>query len=561
MQPCPSQCPWQRRTHSLAIAGLFSLSLPCSLAKGLLLATNLLKGHFPLCCFFPAFLSVSDSSCVGSSCPAGEFNSLISAGGAQTWKISTRGNFNFTLWGALPQPHGHKESRSAMVFRKSGGGEISGNSSSWSTQSDSSTLSGSGSDSGSRFDNSTYIAGGNRRRLLQQTGAGGGNHAASSEDFESEDLVRLELLGDSLHVLVRDCRSSSGLKYTVVLAPLGQVWESQPFTVSIGLGRVALFWGPQGGCSGGSGNGSGSGIGNCSPLEIIEHHHWRATPSEPELQSVVPGASCDQPESVCAQCAAGSSKRDVGPGACGQCPAGQFAAEPGATECLACFLFSTSSPGSDHCTCAKNMYGETCEKGCVDGKCSGNGRCSMEGDCLCYDGFGGDDCSVPVCTAKDCDAGECHGNMVLHADGNLTKCPSGEYGCGEGFFGDDCSINEMTAEFGRTDMDGDMECFLNFEGRECAQCAMWFYGEHCTSFCKSATTCTGRGYCGHDGSCACLPGFKGSTCDECAEGFYGQRCSDVCDTHTKCSGTGRCDINGLCICDEGFAGDNCEFCF
>ena len=192
--------------------------------------------------------------------------------------------------------------------------------------------------------------------------------------------------------------------------------------------------------------------------------------------------------------------------------------------------------------CPVYFHGQGCLKRCKpEIHCSGNGRCSHEGNCVCYDGFHGDDC------AKECF--EEHG------------CAAIEHGCAVGFFGDDCTnhmIDFDVANGRPVGVEGSLECYFNFEGQTCDQCATGYYGRNCENFCKSDTTCNARGFCSQHGLCACLQGFRGENCEQCAQGFYGADCSIFCDTNTTCSGTGMCDLEGSCVCDEGFTGKECE---
>ena len=197
--------------------------------------------------------------------------------------------------------------------------------------------------------------------------------------------------------------------------------------------------------------------------------------------------------------------------------------------------------------CPVHFHGQGCLKRCKpEIHCSGNGRCSYEGSCVCYDGFHGDDC-----------ANKCIGGSFLEEHG----CAAIEHGCAVGFFGDDCTnhmIDFDVANGRPVGVEGSIECYFNFEGKICDQCTTGYYGRNCENFCKSDTTCNARGFCSQYGLCSCMQGFRGENCEQCAQGFYGADCSIFCDTKTTCGGTGMCDGEGSCVCDEGFTGEKCE---
>jgi len=197
--------------------------------------------------------------------------------------------------------------------------------------------------------------------------------------------------------------------------------------------------------------------------------------------------------------------------------------------------------------CQVYFHGQGCLKRCKpEIHCSGNGRCSYEGSCVCYDGFHRDDC-----------ANKCNGSSFLEEH----ACAAIEHGCAVGFFGDDCTnhmIDFDVANGRPVGVEGSIECYFNYKGKTCDQCETGYYGRNCENFCKSYTTCNARGFCSQSGLCSCMQGFRGENCEQCAQGFYGADCSIFCDAKTTCSGTGICDRQGSCVCDEGFTGEKCE---
>jgi cysteine-rich repeat protein len=118
-------------------------------------------------------------------------------------------------------------------------------------------------------------------------------------------------------------------------------------------------------------------------------------------------------------------------------------------------------PCQDCQTCEQNNASCGCQNQCdMFVNCNGNGRCrGSTGDCECYQGFAGPDCSVPI----------------------LQGCPLDCHLCGQDSFDDECI----------------------------AECGMF-------------ETCSGHGRCrGSTGECACYPGWIGPACDveECPVGF------------------------------------------
>ena len=128
--------------------------------------------------------------------------------------------------------------------------------------------------------------------------------------------------------------------------------------------------------------------------------------------------------------------------------------------------------------------------------CSGHGRCTATGHCLCDRGFTGDAC--------DRVEAACPGNCAGHG-----RCDGEQCICDPGFGGRDC-------------------------------------GRAIRRVCPSS--CSGRGTCHTDGTCTCNPGFSGRACDVLVR--------SVGCAH-NCSGRGFC-AGGSCVCVAGLSGAACE---
>jgi tenascin len=155
-----------------------------------------------------------------------------------------------------------------------------------------------------------------------------------------------------------------------------------------------------------------------------------------------------------------------------------------------------------HAICPRGL---TAEGKVSDIVCSGHGYCADSssygedgygtGQCVCNDGFTGDDCSEPACSRsiplEEADS------FVKRACGGLGQgaCVKGACYCRAGFAPPTCAKKECPND------------------------------------------CSGTGVCMEGGKCACDSGFGGDDCSEPA------CCDPKCNGHGECK-TGRCHCEG-----------------
>jgi hypothetical protein len=171
-----------------------------------------------------------------------------------------------------------------------------------------------------------------------------------------------------------------------------------------------------------------------------------------------------------------------------------------------------AASGAEECTESCNMITD----------CSGHGRC-RDGQCVCYQGWTGPDCSMAIRTCPD----------GLES----PQCP------------EVCTEDAYAASG----------------------------AEECTESCNMITDCSGHGRC-RDGQCVCYQGWTGPDCsmairtcpdglespqcpEVCTEDAYAasgaEECTESCNMITDCSGHGRCR-DGQCVCYQGWTGPDCS---
>ena len=262
--------------------------------------------------------------------------------------------------------------------------------------------------------------------------------------------------------------------------------------------------------------------------------------------------------------------------------------------------------------CAQDAAGN-CSTTCnMFSSCSGQGRCrALTGDCVCFAGWGGANCS-----RQDC--GEC------------DPCVQNAFGAG---CAAQCDMFETCNGNGRCRGDtGACECYPGWTGPECdtpnecpdcSPCSQDRNSLDCVE-CNMFTTCNGHGRCrGGTGDCICYDGWGGpdcasevsgpfsttaafsttasygqvsttpeptpptdpistssvpstpaptsgvtttpppqecpSSCSPCAQDDFESECAAECDMFATCNGHGRCrGLTGDCVCYPGWAGSVCH---
>ncbi|XP_078721479.1 tenascin-R-like isoform X4 [Lampetra fluviatilis] len=203
--------------------------------------------------------------------------------------------------------------------------------------------------------------------------------------------------------------------------------------------------------------------------------------------------------------------------------------------------------------------------------CSGHGNFSLETcGCSCDDGWGGANCSEPLCLPASC--------------GDRGRCVDGECLCPDGYEGDACRLAgaprcpDDCSDQGRC-VGGECRCFEGFEGDACQLAA-------CPDGCNDQGRCVG-------GECRCYEGFSGERCDmadgreepEEEERERRKKKTEEEEDEKKeeeeeeeeevvvretdrqilgsvlcarnCSGLGAC-VDGACVCNEGILGEDCS---
>ncbi|XP_060065187.1 teneurin-m-like [Ylistrum balloti] len=161
--------------------------------------------------------------------------------------------------------------------------------------------------------------------------------------------------------------------------------------------------------------------------------------------------------------------------------------------------------------------------------CHGHGEC-FKGQCRCFPGYAGWDCSQTKCPVL------CNGNG-LYIRGTCR--------CHEGWKGPECEIPIHECEV--PNCNGNGKCVNG----QCV-CLPGYKGPHCGLVDCLVPNCSGYGVC-HLGNCVCHKGYKGSDCSLPDKLNISQVCA------RDCSGHGTYDLESdTCLCERFFAGPDCE---
>ncbi|NP_001107287.1 tenascin-R precursor [Xenopus tropicalis] len=148
--------------------------------------------------------------------------------------------------------------------------------------------------------------------------------------------------------------------------------------------------------------------------------------------------------------------------------------------------------------------------------CSGHGNFTVD-SCICNQGWGGENCSEPLCPLECSGRGTCiEGMCVCEPD------YTGEW-CTDLLCPEECSPHGLC-------QDGQCVCQDPYIGIGCTEL-------------RCPGDCLGKGRCAN-GTCVCQDGYAGEDCGR-------MWCINAC------SGRGQCQ-DGVCECEEGYSGQDCS---
>ncbi|TRY65677.1 hypothetical protein DNTS_005530 [Danionella cerebrum] len=234
---------------------------------------------------------------------------------------------------------------------------------------------------------------------------------------------------------------------------------------------------------------------------------------------------CGEPDGCCLLCTTAGPVTSVCPDDCsdqGQCVNGECVCFTGFTgsDCsIALCMDGCGEHGvcvDGQCVCNRGYQGSDCNVVLCPDECSDHGVC-VDGKCVCDAGFSGSDCSTKSCP-EDC--------------GEHGVCVDGKCVCDAGFSGSDCSTKSCPEDCGEHGVcvDGKCVCDAGFSGSDCSS-------KSCPEDCGEHGVCV-------DGKCVCDAGFSGSDCST-------KSCPEDCGEHGVC-------VDGKCVCDAGFSGSDCS---
>uniref|UniRef100_A0A8C2AGN6 Teneurin-4 n=1 Tax=Cyprinus carpio TaxID=7962 RepID=A0A8C2AGN6_CYPCA len=245
---------------------------------------------------------------------------------------------------------------------------------------------------------------------------------------------------------------------------------------------------------------------------------------------------------------------------------------------------------SGNCHCFPGFRGPDCSRASCPVLCSGNGQ-YLKGRCMCHSGWKGSECDIPTnqCIDITCSG---HGTCIV-----------GTCICNPGYKGENCEevdCLDPTCSGRGVCVRGECHCFVGWGGPGCesprascmeqcsghgtfladtntCNCDHNWTGHDCsTELC--AADCGGHGIC-VAGNCRCDEGWMGAGCEqrachprcsehgtckdgkcECSPGWNGEHCT-IEGCPGLCNGNGRCTLgnNGwYCVCQLGWRGAGCD---
>ncbi|XP_074535851.1 delta-like protein C [Halichoeres trimaculatus] len=230
---------------------------------------------------------------------------------------------------------------------------------------------------------------------------------------------------------------------------------------------------------------------------------------------------------------------------------------------------------SYHVVCNEFYHGESCSAYCRPRNDTfGHYTCDEDGKRRCQEGWRGEWCSDPICTAG------------CSEERGFCESP-GECVCRQGWQGERCDecARHPGCLHGTCQQPWQCNCKEGWGGLYCDQDL-----NYCTNHkpCQNDASCTNTGQGSY--TCTCRPGFSGKNCEietkecdsnpcrnggsckdlendyscECPQGFHGKNCevSGMKCVDQPCFNGGTCIENAAggysCRCPSSYTGSNCE---